>query len=129
MRTPIPFRLALLLGLLLSAPARAGSIHDFDDAMFAAAQQQGGRIMVVISSRWDPDAQEQQFLLNRISRDIRYPDVVVLRADFARRKDLLRELGATQEDTVIVFHGSEERARSVGKVEEFQLRHMLDMAK
>lgn len=121
--------LSLITATTIAGPAIAGQIKDYDRPSFIAAQQGGKRVMVVAASPRGLASEAQRPILDRLSRDFLYPDVTFLRVDYDRMKDALRELRINEEATVIVFKGVDERARTVGEVNEMALRHMLDSAR
>ena len=121
--------LSLLAVAVLAGPAVAGPVNEFNRPDFEAAQQAGQRVMVLVTSKWSGFGERQRYMESRLSRDFLYPDVVFFRVDFQRMQDAMRELRVTQEGTVVVFRGTEERARTTGDFTEAELRHMLDVAR
>ena len=121
--------LALITVSTIAGPAHAGQIKPFERQAFTTAQQNGKRVMIIVSSPMNPLSEEQKPILDRISRDFLYPDVLFFNVDFNRMKDVLRDLRVFEDATFVVYKGQTERARTTGEVNEMELRRMLDSAR
>jgi thioredoxin len=105
---------ALALATAAIAPAFAASQQTFDAKAFAEAQQAGKPILVAIHASWCPICAAQKPILSELMADRKFNDLVYFTIDFDSQKDLVRQFGAQKQSTLIAFHGSSERARSVG---------------
>ena len=74
--------LALITVSTIAGPAHAGQIKPFERQAFTTAQQNGKRVMIIVSSPMNPLSEEQKPILDRISRDFLYPDVLFFNVDF-----------------------------------------------
>lgn len=113
-------RHGLVLALLIAFTALAGSAADaalrkkFDTAEFAAAQEAGTSIVVMVSAPWCPTCKAQQPVIDRLAIASDYMNVLVLEIDFDTGRDDWRPLGVRNQSTLIAYQGKTETARSVG---------------
>lgn len=120
---------SLVAGAALAAtPASAASEATFDAAAFAAAQQAGKPILVVVHADWCPTCAKQKPILGRLQSEPAMKDLVVFVVDFDAQKDAVQRLGARMQSTLIVFRGTAERDRSVGVTDEAAIRALLAKA-
>lgn len=105
---------AAALGAGALAPAHAASQQAFDAKAFAEAQKAGKPILVAIHAPWCPVCTAQKPILSELMADKKFSDLVYFTIDFDSQKNLVRQFGAQMQSTLIAFHGSAERARSVG---------------
>ena len=105
---------AAALGTVALAPAYGASEQAFDAKAFADAQKSGKPILIGIHASWCPICAAQKPILSELMADRKFNDLVYFTIDFDSQKDLVRQFGAQKQSTLIAFHGSNERARSVG---------------
>lgn len=103
----------------LAAPATSSmmmaatpSIEAFDQARFDAAQAADKPILVWVHAPWCPVCREQEKLIKQVAMQPAYRDLVILRIDYDTQKPLWQKFGATQQSTLIAFHGRRETGRS-----------------
>ena len=118
--------LVACFALLGSSPASAAEWKDFDAGAFAAAQQEGKPILVDVFAAWCPVCRAQNPILTQLTREPKYKDLVVLKADFDTQKDALKTLNVQRQSTLIVFKGDEEVDRSVGDTSALSIEGLLD---
>jgi thioredoxin 1 len=70
----------------------------------------------------------QQPIVDRLSNDPRFANVVVFKIDFDSGKDYLRQLKVTSQGTLIAFKGKVEKARSVGELDPNAIRKVFESA-
>jgi thiol-disulfide isomerase/thioredoxin len=105
----------VVLGLMIGGTAaRAAEVSTFTEAEFAAAQAAGRPILVAIQAPWCPTCAAQRPILQQIEAEGDYSNLRVLLVDFDTQKDVVRQMHATMQSTLVVFHGDKEVARSVG---------------
>ena len=129
-------RRTLLLAAVVAAPltlgfgaARAASEQNYDKAAFAAAQAAGKPILVDIAASWCPVCAAQRPILEKLTADPAFKDLVVFKVDFDAQKDVVRAMGAQMQSTLIVFHGSTEQGRSTGDTNAGSIQALLAKAK
>ena len=108
--------------------ASAGVQRPFDAQAFAAAQHAGKQVLVEIHADWCPTCKAQLPILDKLSREARYSDMVRLRVDFDSQKDLVKQFKARIQSTLVLYKGRNEVARSAGQTDEGRIRAMLDQA-
>ena len=96
-----------------SLPARAAA-QRFTQAAFEAAQAAGKPILVEVTAPWCPTCRAQQPILQRLTAEPRFRDLVFLSVDFDSQKDVLRTLNVQGQSTLVVFKGRQEVGRSAG---------------
>ncbi len=55
----------------------------------------------------------------------RFKDLIVYNIDFDSQKDLVREMGAQKQSTLIVFTGKTEKGRSTGETDPAAIESLL----
>lgn len=116
---------ALLIGCLPFAAVRAAEVAPFDQQSFAAAEAAGKPILVAIHASWCPTCAKQRPILSRLEQEPTFKTLVVFMVDFDSQKDVVRAMGATQQSTLIVFHGKTEKGRSVGDTRAASIESLL----
>lgn len=114
--------------LLLAISVQAASQQPFDAKAFKAAQQSGKPVLVEVHADWCPTCKAQLPILNKLSSDPKYSDIVRFRVDFDTQKDALREFKVKLQSTLVLYKGSTEVARSVGETNADNIRAMLNKA-
>ena len=123
--------IALAFGVLsafASTASRAATEAPFTQQAFSASAQEGKPILVEIDASWCPTCAQQRPILARLSRDPQFADLIVYKVDFDTQKNVVREMGAQMQSTLIVFHGSTERGRSVGDTNAHSIQALLERA-
>lgn len=123
------------LRLLLCLPILwfAGVVHaleklPYDEAAFARAQAEGKVTVLMFHTSWCPICLMQERTLDSLKGDQAYEKVRVYVADFMRERALSEKHKVTAFSTLIVFRGSEEKARSTGESRIEQIRALLGKA-
>lgn len=88
----------------------------------------GKPILVEIHADWCPTCKAQQPILNKLSGETTFSNVVRLKVDFDTQKDLLKQFNAKMQSTLVLYKGKTEIARSVGETDESRIRTMLQKA-
>lgn len=100
-----------------SLRAYAGESVPFTQAAFEKAQKSGRPILVEVSAPWCPICKAQKPILAKLAADPRFKDLQIFDVDFDTRKDVLRQLNARMQSTLIAFKGDKEVGRSVGETQ------------
>ena len=114
--------------LFLPLSAHAATEQAFSAQAFKAAQDAGKPILVEIHADWCPTCKAQQLILNKLSGEAAFSDVVRLKVNLDNQKDLLKQFNARMQSTLILYKGKTEIARSVGETDEGRIRAMLQKA-
>ena len=122
---------ALLAGLVVvilvgSVPASAAEWKEFTPEALAAAQAEGKPILVDVFAAWCSVCRAQNPILVQLTREPKYKNLVVLKADFDTQKDQLKPLNVRSQSTLIVFRGDKELDRSAGDTSQISIEGMLD---
>lgn len=97
--------------LVAAAPAHAGEIRNFDTAEFKSIQAHNGAAVIFVHADWCPVCRAQEVTIKKLISSPAYKDVTVLRIDFDTQKALWSSFKATQQSTLIGFHGRRETGR------------------
>jgi thiol-disulfide isomerase/thioredoxin len=119
---------AAALGTAAWVPAYGASQQAFDAKAFADAQKAGKPILVAIHATWCPTCAAQRPILSELMADRKFNELVYFTVDFDSQKDVVRRFGAQMQSTLVVFHGSVERARSVGDTNRESIAALLSKA-
>ena len=109
--------------------ARAGEPQPYDPQAFAIAQAAGKPILVDVHASWCPICAKQRPILASLERTPELSDLVVFDVDFDSQKDIVRQFGAQQQSTLIVFKGKSERGRSIGERDLSAIKALLMTSK
>lgn len=107
-------------GPVLIAPAAAATpiVQPFNQAAFDAAQKAGKPVLVWVHAPWCPVCRQQQKIIARVTAQPAFRDMQVFRIDYDTQKSFWRKFGATQQSTVIGFHGKRETGRIAHETDE-----------
>ncbi|MCA0418706.1 MAG: thioredoxin family protein [Proteobacteria bacterium] len=106
--------IAAFAGLVSSVPSHAAENIPYTPGAFGEAQKAGKPILVEIHADWCPTCRAQAPIISDLRKNPRFKDLVVFRVDFDGQKDVVKQLGARMQSTLIAFKGSREAGRSVG---------------
>ena len=114
--------------VLLCAPAVALEVKPFAADSFAAASAAGAPILIDVTASWCPTCRAQKAVLEGLSSDPAFADMVVFEVDFDAQRDAVVSFGARRQSTLIVYRGSQERGRDVGITDPESVRALLAKA-
>lgn len=122
---------ALVAGLVAvilvgAVPASAAEWKDYSPEALAEAQAEGKPILIDVFAAWCSVCRAQNPILTQLTREPKYKNLVVLKADFDTQKDALKTLNVQRQSTLIVFKGDEEVDRSVGDTSALSIEGLLD---
>lgn len=106
-----------LIAAVGASPVRAAEAVPFTQAAFDAAQKQGLPILVEVSAPWCPICKAQKPILAKLAADPRFKNLQIFDVDFDTRKDVLKQLNARMQSTLIAYRGETEVGRSVGETQ------------
>lgn len=112
----------------LAVPAaRAGNLDTpYTEAAFDAAQKGGQPILIDTFANWCDICARQKPILEKLVQLPKFKDLVVLRVDFDKQKDVMRKFKAPVQSTLIVFRGDKELGRSTGETQPEWIEDLLD---
>ena len=114
--------------LLGSFPALAAEWKPFSQEALAEAQKEGKPILVDIFAAWCPTCRAQKPILEKITAEPQFKDLVVLVVDFDSQKADVRALKAQSQSTLIVYKGPTELGRSAGDTNPNTIAALLSIA-
>ena len=113
--------------LVASMPASAAETQPYSPEALAEAQTAGKPILVDVYAAWCSTCRTQKPILAALTAQPKYKNLLVLRADFDKDKEVLKELGVRSQSTLIVFKGDQELVRSVGSTNAVAIEGLLDL--
>jgi thiol-disulfide isomerase/thioredoxin len=121
------FLVAGLLVMATAAQAQAAT-EPFTQAGFEAAQKAGKPILVEIDASWCPTCAKQRPIIGQLETTPEFANLVILKVDFDKQKDVVREMGANMQSTLVAFHGTQKRDFSVGETDPGKIKAVLASA-
>lgn len=113
--------------LVAAVPASAAEVQPYSPEALAEAQSAGKPILVDVYAAWCPTCRAQKPIIEDLTQQAKYKNLLILRADFDKDKDVLKELNVRSQSTLIVFKGKDELVRSVGSTSPVAIEGMLDL--
>lgn len=108
------------------AAAGDGTEQPFTQSAFDAAQKAGKPILVDTFATWCPICARQAPIIEKLSAEPKYKGLVVFRVNFDTQKDVMRQLHATVQSTLIAYRGTKEVGRSVGETQPEWIEDLMD---
>jgi thioredoxin 1 len=122
--------IAGFLTLLAQGSAFAGeNWMKYSDDAFKKLEAEGKPILVEINADWCPICAKQRPIIDRLTSTDTLKDMTILVVSFDGQKSVVRAFGATEQSTLIVFHGDKETGRSVGETDTLAIKQLLESAK
>lgn len=121
--------LTVLMAALTAAfggGAEAAGIAAFDHHQFAEAQKAGKSIVVDVHADWCPVCKKQAPILEKLSSDKAFSGVAFFRLNFDSEKEILKQWNVEYQSTILVFKGSQEKARSTGDTDQKKIRALIE---
>jgi thioredoxin 1 len=124
----------IVLGAVAFAPffnAKGSSASEdvtFTQAAFDAAMAKGKSILVDISAPWCPTCRAQAPIIKKLSAQAEFKDLTIFHVDFDSQQDVVKNQGAQQQSTLIVYKGGKEMGRSVGDTNADSIGKLLAQA-
>ena len=110
---------------MVSTAASATDVRPFDRAAFETAQQQNRPIIVFVHAPWCPVCRSQIKTMDKVTADSEYRNLIVFRIDYDTQRPLWQSFGATQQSTLIGFHGLRETGRIAHESDEAKVTQVL----
>ena len=104
--------------------AQALTIAPYTAQALATAQQAGQPVAVHFHADWCPTCKQQEKALAQLKTEPGL-DITVLVADYDLEKDLRKAMKVRMQSTLVVFKGSEEKARLAGDTAPDKIRATL----
>ena len=123
---PIRKALAALTLFAVAASAAASGERPYTANDFKQLTQAGQQVVVDVHADWCPTCRRQQPVLESLMKDGKYKDYTILVVDFDKQTDALKQFRVSSQSTLIVFHGTQEKARATGITTPQQIGALLD---
>ncbi|NKF20979.1 thioredoxin family protein [Solimonas marina] len=112
--------------LAVSAAAHAGEIMPFSDTAFAQLTAADKPVLVEAHADWCPTCRKQAPVVAKLVAAPGYADYTVLKIDYDHQRAALKRFHITQQSTLIVYRGAQERDRAVAVTDDASIRKLLD---
>lgn len=120
--------LSLVFCVALAGTALAAEKKPFDKAAFLALQEANKPVLIDVRADWCPTCKRQAPIISAITAKPQFKDLTILEVDFDTQPDVLRQFRVTQQSTLIVFKGKEEKGRSTGDTHEESIAALIEKA-
>lgn len=100
--------------------------HPYSADAFAQLTKAGRDVVVDVHADWCPTCRRQQPVLESLVNSDKYKAYTILVVDFDTQAAALQQFHVVQQSTLIVFHGTDEKARATGITEAGQISALLD---
>lgn len=117
-----------LVFLLTCPPSLALDVVPYEAGGFARAQREGRLTAVQFHSGWCPVCVMQERGVRELHGESAWEKTLVFQADFFKEEALRKQLGVTSFSTLVIFRGTQERARTTGDFRPEQLRPLFAKA-
>lgn len=107
--------------------SHALELKPYSSAALAEAQKAGKPVAVHFHADWCPTCKQQEKAFSQLKAEPDL-DVTVLVADYDKEKDLRRAMKVRSQSTLVVFRGSDEKARLAGDTSADKIRSALKAA-
>ena len=112
--------------LLGSVAASAAETKAYSPEALAQAKESGKPVLVEVYAAWCSVCRAQSPIVQALTGEPKYKDLIVFKADFDKDKSDLKALDVRQQSTLILYKDGEEIDRSVGDTSAFSIEAMLD---
>ena len=120
--------LAGVLAVLAQGTAFAGDWYQYSDELFHKLQAEDKPILIEINADWCPICAKQRPIVDRLTSTDSLKNIHILLVNFDGEKSVVRHFGATEQSTLIAFHGDKETGRSVGATDTLAIKKLLESA-
>jgi thioredoxin 1 len=110
-------RLFLIAATLTASAAHAADFLPYTDAKFDELTKAKQHVIVDVHADWCPTCRAQQPVLKQVVSAPPYDAYTVLVVNFDTQQDALKRFNVVRQSTLVVFSGTEERARSTGYID------------
>lgn len=121
------FSSLVMFGFLSISMLAHADFKSFSQSEYDQAVKSGKSVVIDFHASWCPTCRKQEPILNEIVSMKGYENVIALKADFDKEKDLKKSLNVSKQSTVVVFKGGKEVGRSTGSTSKDELRKLIDM--
>ena len=111
--------------MIAVAPAYAAEARDFTQAEFSAAQAANRPVLVDVAAWWCPVCASQGRTIKAVTAAPQYKNLLILRVNYDKQKDVWRGLGASKQGTLIAYRGKQETGRSAFQTDKTQIANLI----
>ena len=108
--------------------AQALTLAPYSAEAFAKAQQAGEPVALHFHATWCPTCAAQTKVFKAMEADPRSPKLALLVADYDKEGPLKQKMKVRSQSTLIVFKGTQEKARAIGETQAEALTLLLQSA-
>ncbi|WP_421725574.1 thioredoxin family protein [Bauldia sp.] len=114
------------IGFAGPTTGHAAQAFRFDWTAFDMARAKGGPVLIDITAPWCPTCKVQRAIVAELLAKPRYAGYTIFVVDYDSEKDIMRQLGARLQATLIVYKNGSERGRIVGDTRESAIQTLLE---
>lgn len=117
--------ISVVAATTLAGAAFAAEFKPYTDKAFALAQAEGRSILIEVHAWWCSTCNAQEPALHTAAKDPAFDNVIIFKMDFDWEKKARRTLQIQQQSTLIAYFGGQERGRSIGMTDSYNIGNML----
>ncbi len=117
--------ISVLAAATLAGAAFAAEFKPYSDKAFAQAQAEGRSILIEVHAWWCSTCNAQEPALHKAAKDPAFDNVIIFKMDYDREKKARQTLQIQQQSTLISYFGAQERGRSIGMTDSYNIGNML----
>lgn len=115
----------ILLFALLFGTASQAEMIPFTQGAFEALQKRDRPILVVVFADWCPTCKRQEAILSQLLALDEFRALQTFRVDFDNQRQVVEAFHVKYQSTLILFHGSQEVARSTAETDRERIVELL----
>lgn len=117
--------ISVMAAVALAGAAFAAEFKPYSDKAFAQAQAEGRSILIEVHAWWCSTCNAQEPALHKIATDPAFDNVIIFKMDYDKEKKARQALQIQQQSTLISYFGAQERGRSIGMTDTYNIGNML----
>lgn len=118
-------QLAATMTLLFASFAQA-DFKPYSKEAYDMAISEGKTVVLDFHASWCPTCKKQEPILNEVLMMKGYENVVGLKVDFDKEKDLKKALNVSKQSTLVVFKSGKEITRKTGLTSKDEIKKLID---
>lgn len=119
---------AVVFSVFSTFSVSASEWQKYDKDQFMASQKSGDKILVDIFATWCTTCKAQSVIMNKMRAAGELDGVSLYKVDYDVNKEFVKEYRIARQSTILVFHGKEEKVRSIAETNPERLTAVIASA-
>lgn len=112
--------------LICTLSVSAAELKPYTKQQYDEALAAGKTVLVDFHASWCPTCRKQEAVLMELLKDASYNNVVALKADYDKEKELKKSLNVSKQSTLVVFKAGREVSRKTGITAKDEIKTLVD---